>query len=111
MNLRYLIIPVMFIQYGLASGEDKILEVPCQGGTLLIQPKIKIMPEGNGIHFVSTWPVYPSYVVIKSNEREYKAKIIAERNTSNTGFWGYFFTKNSDISSIRFDGCHVQWSD
>ena len=85
MSLKYIIIPLLLIQYGLAKGEDKLLEIPCQGGMLLIQPKIKTIPEGFGIHFVSTWPAYPSYAVINNAESEYVANIVAKKSDSNIG--------------------------
>lgn len=108
MKLKTLIIPLILFYAGLAYGEQPLLEFPCQDGIALIQPKIKLLPEGYGIQFITTWGNTSPYVLVNDSTGEYEADII--NNTITDKFMGYLIVKSPKISSIQLDGCQVQWS-
>lgn len=110
MKLKTLIIPLILFQSGLAYGEQTLLEFPCQAGTALIQPKIKLLPEGYGIQFVTTWGNTPPYVLVNDATGEYEADVVTNDDMVSDKFMGYLIVKSPKISSIQIDGCQVQWS-
>lgn len=109
MKLNTLIILALLTQSGLTNAAEKLIEFPCQGGAVLIQPNLKPISEGLGIYFVATWGSEPPYVLINSEEGEYKADITTNYSNVGNKYIGYAIAKNPDIKSIQFDGCQIKW--
>ena len=109
MKLNALIILALLIQGGLANAKGKLIELPCQGGAVLIQPNLKTISEGFGVYFVATWGSSPPYVLISGEEGEYKAEVTTNYSTVGNKYIGYAIAKTPDIKSIQFDGCQIKW--
>ena len=99
----------MLLYSNIVYSAEELIQVPCQGGTILIQPNIKQLPDSKyGIHFVRTWAGdYIPYIVISEHTESYEATTVGG-NIGNK-YAGYILVKNENIDTISFEGCLFNW--
>ena len=101
------------LQLGDSYASEKMIEIPCQNGKALIQPKIKLLPNGYGLQFITTWGNKPPYILVVSSDGEYQPQIIPSGATSvkSNKFMGHIILNDYDVISLQFDGCQIQWGE
>lgn len=93
------------------GGANKLIEVPCQGDTLLVLPDPLSTPEGQAVRFVSLWGSVPPHVVTEGIYGLHTPEVVNEGKDTEGKHFAHFVLPEGETHSFTVDGCYVAWGD